>query len=62
MGKYDVPANIDFILQKTGAEKLTYIGHSQGTTQFWLSNTLYDDLGSKIETMIAFAPVMYVGN
>jgi pimeloyl-ACP methyl ester carboxylesterase len=28
MGKYDVPTNVDFILQKTGAEKLTYIGHS----------------------------------
>jgi len=28
MGKYDVPANVDFILQKTGVEKLTYVGHS----------------------------------
>jgi len=28
MGKYDVASNIDFILHKTGASKLTYIGHS----------------------------------
>jgi pimeloyl-ACP methyl ester carboxylesterase len=62
MGKYDVPTNIDFVLKQTGAEKLTYIGHSQGTTQFWLSNILHDDIGSKIETMIGFAPVMFIGN
>jgi pimeloyl-ACP methyl ester carboxylesterase len=28
MGKYDVPANIHYILNKTGVDKLTYIGHS----------------------------------
>ena len=32
MGKYDVPANIEYILQNTGANKLSYIGHSQGAT------------------------------
>jgi pimeloyl-ACP methyl ester carboxylesterase len=31
MGKYDVPANVDFILKKANVTKLTYIGHSQGT-------------------------------
>lgn len=62
MGQYDVPTNIDFVLQQTGVEKLTYIGHSQGTTQFWLSNILHDELGIKIETMIGYAPVMFIGN
>lgn len=32
MGKYDVPANIDFVLNKTKVERVTYFGHSQGTT------------------------------
>ncbi|MEJ1276465.1 hypothetical protein NN561_007370 [Cricetulus griseus] len=32
MAKYDLPATIDFIVQKTGQEKLHYVGHSQGTT------------------------------
>lgn len=32
MAKYDLPATIDFILKKTGQEKLHYVGHSQGTT------------------------------
>ena len=42
--------------------KVTYVGHSQGTTQFWLGNIVNQDLGQKIETMIGVAPVMYVGN
>ena len=32
MGKYDVPANIDKIISVTGHSKITYIGHSQGTS------------------------------
>lgn len=32
MAKYDLPSTIHFILNKTGQEKLHYIGHSQGTT------------------------------
>lgn len=32
MAKYDLPAIINFIVQKTGQEQLYYIGHSQGTT------------------------------
>jgi pimeloyl-ACP methyl ester carboxylesterase len=32
MAKYDVPANLRFIMSKTGAEQIIYMGHSQGTT------------------------------
>ena len=32
LGKYDAPAQIDYILEQTGNEKLTYVGHSQGTS------------------------------
>lgn len=32
MAKYDLPAVINFIEQKTGQKQLYYIGHSQGTT------------------------------
>ena len=28
MGRYDQPALLEFILNKTGQEKLTYMGHS----------------------------------
>ena len=59
MGKYDVVTNIEFILFYTGAKKLTYIGHSQGASQFLVSNMLRYDIGDKVETFIGLAPVFY---
>jgi pimeloyl-ACP methyl ester carboxylesterase len=32
MGKYDVPAMIDYIRDISGQEKVSFIGHSQGST------------------------------
>ena len=32
MGKYDLPAMIDYILMQTSTKKLSYIAHSLGTT------------------------------
>ena len=43
MGRKDLPAFIDFILQTTGLESISYIGHSQGTTQFMLGASLDPD-------------------
>jgi pimeloyl-ACP methyl ester carboxylesterase len=35
LAKYDAPAQIDFVRHMTGKDKITYIGHSQGTTQMF---------------------------
>ena len=32
MGEYDLPAQIDKVLEVTGKKKLTYVAHSQGTS------------------------------
>ena len=32
MGKYDLPSNIDYVRNYTNKDKITYIGHSLGTT------------------------------
>lgn len=32
MGTKDTPAVIDYILKSTGADKINYLGHSEGTT------------------------------
>ena len=62
MGNQDQPAIIEYILKITGEEKVTYIGHSQGTTQMFagLCDPLSKDyLNSKIRKYIALAPVVY---
>jgi gastric triacylglycerol lipase len=60
MGEFDIKANINFILQKTGAQKLTYIGHSQGTTQMFaaLGSNTASFINSKVNKFIALAPVV----
>lgn len=35
MGLYDDPASISFIKEKTGHDKIFYIGYSQGTIQMF---------------------------
>ena len=35
LGKYDLPAEIDYILKETGNQKIAYVGHSQGTSQMF---------------------------
>ena len=35
IGTFDVPAVIKFVKQQTQAEKLQYVGYSQGTTQMF---------------------------
>lgn len=63
LGDFDAPAQIDFVREKTGAEKLTYIGHSQGTTQmFYGLATDHDFWVERINLFIALAPVVNLSN
>jgi len=58
MGLKDVPTFIDFVLDKTGKETLSYIGHSQGTTQLFMGASLNPEyFAEKINVFIAMAPV-----
>ena len=58
MGLIDTPMFIDFILDKTGLEQISYIGHSEGTTQMFLGASLNPAyFEEKINLYIALAPV-----
>ncbi|KAJ8952377.1 hypothetical protein NQ318_014468 [Aromia moschata] len=59
-GVYDGPAIIDYILNETGNEKVTYVGHSEGTTQFFIMGSMRPDYNDKINLMVALAPVVYM--
>ncbi|KAL0110610.1 hypothetical protein PUN28_013890 [Cardiocondyla obscurior] len=62
LGIYDLPAMIDYILNTTGYEKIYYVGHSEGTTQFWVMASEKPEYNSKIILMIGLAPAAYSGN
>lgn len=59
MGKYDLPANFDYVLNVTGKPDLYYAGHSMGTTMFFVCMSVRPEYNSKIRLMNALAPVSY---
>ncbi|KAK3596368.1 hypothetical protein CHS0354_036920 [Potamilus streckersoni] len=62
MAKYDMPKNIEYILNVTGAKQLTYIGHSQGTEMAFARLSEDAELNKKINLFVALAPVAMVGD
>ena len=35
MGKYDLPATIDYVIKNTGQKKITYLAHSMGNSAMY---------------------------
>lgn len=62
IGKYDLPASIDYILDESNYTQVNYIGHSQGTTSFFVMMSERPEYNEKVSMMIALAPVAYVDN
>ncbi|XP_006880458.1 PREDICTED: lipase member K [Elephantulus edwardii] len=60
MAKYDLPDTIDFIIEKTGQQRLFYVGHSQGTTLAFIAFSENPELARRIKIFFAFAPVATV--
>lgn len=62
MAEFDLPANVDYVLNQTGHKTLSYIGHSQGTIQAFAGFSLYKELQAKVNFFGALAPVAYVNH
>ncbi|XP_030555997.1 lipase 1 [Drosophila novamexicana] len=60
IGMYDLPAMIDKVLAKTGYQKLSYFGHSQGTTTFFVMTSSRPEYNAKVHIMQALAPVAFM--
>ncbi|TKC46036.1 hypothetical protein EI555_013893 [Monodon monoceros] len=58
MAKYDLPGIIDFIVNKTGQEKLYFIGHSLGTTIGFAAFATMPELAQRIKMNFALSPVI----
>ncbi|NXY62248.1 LIPM Lipase, partial [Callaeas wilsoni] len=57
IGKYDIPAELYFIMNKTGQKDVYYIGHSEGSTAGFIAFSTYPDLSQKVKAFFALAPV-----
>jgi gastric triacylglycerol lipase len=65
MGEFDVKANLGYVTAITGKDKITYVGHSQGTSQMFAAlsdKATTDYVHSKLNGFIALAPVAYLAN
>ncbi|XP_014243472.1 lipase 3-like [Cimex lectularius] len=62
MGYYDLPVVIDFIRERTKEDKVTYVGHSQGTTIYFVLASTRPEYNDRIKVMSALAPIAFLGH
>uniref|UniRef100_A0A8C0PCI1 Lipase n=2 Tax=Canis lupus familiaris TaxID=9615 RepID=A0A8C0PCI1_CANLF len=58
MARYDLPGIIDFIVNKTGQQRLYFIGHSLGTTIGFVAFSSMPELARRIRMNFALGPVV----
>ncbi|XP_038061446.1 lysosomal acid lipase/cholesteryl ester hydrolase-like [Patiria miniata] len=61
MAKYDLPACLNYVLNKTGQKEMYYIGHSQGTMIAFAEFSRNQELAKKVKMFFAMGPVATVG-
>jgi gastric triacylglycerol lipase len=60
MASFDVPAQVEYVLEQSGYAKLVYLGHSQGTTQMFAHLSEDVAFADKLYIAIMFNPVASV--
>lgn len=59
MGRFDIPASIDYVLNATGQSKLAaYFGYSLGSSLFFIGANHHPQLNDKAEMLIGFGPTV----
>lgn len=61
MGKNDVPAMINYVLNKSGRSTLSYVGHSEGTTQAFVGFSTNQEVARSVSYFGALTPVAWTG-
>ncbi|XP_072396727.1 lipase 3-like [Diabrotica undecimpunctata] len=62
IGYYDLPAMIDYITKTTGIDGVHYVGHSQGTTSFFVMTSEKPEYNKKIKVQVSLAPIAYMNH
>ncbi len=62
MAMFDVPKVTDTILKESKNKKIFYIGHSMGTTQYYIALSEIPKMNDKILAGFMLAPIAYLGH
>ena len=62
MAKFDAPSMIDYVLSVNGADSLGWVGHSEGTMQFFAGASLRLPAFAKVNLFVGLAPVGSIAN
>lgn len=62
VGRADLSAAIDYVLQTTGHKKMIFIGYSQGSTSAAVLLSSFEEFNRKIALFVAIAPITFVSN
>ncbi|NXC45973.1 LIPM Lipase, partial [Penelope pileata] len=57
IGKYDLSAELYFIMNKTGQKNVYYVGHSEGASAGFVAFSTYPDLAQRVKVFFALGPV-----
>uniref|UniRef100_A0A8C9G7V8 AB hydrolase-1 domain-containing protein n=1 Tax=Pavo cristatus TaxID=9049 RepID=A0A8C9G7V8_PAVCR len=60
IGKYDLPAELYFIMNKTGQKNVYYVGHSEGSTAGFVALSTYPELAQRVKMFFALGPVLTI--
>ncbi|KAG5897123.1 hypothetical protein JTB14_025077 [Gonioctena quinquepunctata] len=62
VGSLDLPATIDYVLEQTGNTSIYYVGHSQGTTVFYVMGATRPEYNDKIKVQVSLAPTVFLNH
>lgn len=63
MGRFDVPASVDYVLNVTGQAKLAaYFGYSLGCSTFFIGASQHPRLNDQVEIMVGLGPTVSVAH
>ena len=60
--KYDLPAMLNYALEVSGQEQLSYVGHSQGTAMGFGGFSSMPELAAKVKLFVPLAPVANISH
>ncbi|GMF44260.1 unnamed protein product [Phytophthora fragariaefolia] len=62
MGRFDIPAMLNHVLEVSGQDTVSLVGHSEGTTQAFVAFSENQTLAQSVSYFAALAPVAWLGN